>query len=659
MLFRGILTVVLFAVCAFTIGNALLLQIGWKRSFSASYAWGFVFMLAVFQLLAYPMFRIGTSFMLLFWAYSAALAVMFILSFIVTLKNRADRPYLSQIGEIGAGCRKYPFLFIVLIGAICFSLFMSLGFYYSSSDDGYYITRSMESIVQNRLDIGTTLAWQGRECRLPDYKDCSTFVFFIAYLSKLSGIQATILSKTFFLINLLFAHYASVTCAAAAVFEKKENLLQKKAFFMIVYLTLQTLAVKEASAGTWMTGYLWEGKAVLIAVVFPLMLSACITLYRKLETFRYREWITVFVLIIAGIELSIIGVFLPVILYFTFGASILICGGFRQFKRLWKPVLITALPVIIFACLSYYSVVTGTTLLEKGTISASAEASERASLAVLLSSWLSQFRAAADLWQFILYGFGTVYLLFIGSKAQKVLLVLAPAVLLLTFLNPLFSDFVSKYITTPIVYWRLFWLFPVYIIPATVLTDITDRITAGKMQNGLAGILLTIGILSGFEMFRNIDSSASQSVTAFAKNVGKLINVRPELRFNIYNLNPAPMDAAEMIEADWSGDGRPNVLFCFNRPYEMRLYSTEIELASQVRNNYEATNTIPGTDIVEADFISTYSEITDGEYLREVLDIMEVNYVCFNVESAVEDLEGYGFRHIGNTCGIIDIWKLE
>lgn len=674
LIIKGILLVFILSAVFLAAGDLFLRFVGWKRTPASAYAWGFVFVLAVFQLLAYPMFRLGASFRLLFWSFSAVLALILILAIVSIAKHRDLKCYSGTLREFGSGAKKYPFLTLVLVGVVLFCFFMSLGFYYSSSDDGYYITRSMEAITQNRLDVSETMAWQGRVGNgRADVKDCSTFVFFCAFLSYASGIQATILCKTFFLVNLLLAHFAAVLAAADALLEKRENLFRKKSVFMILYMVFQILAVKECSAGTWMTGYLWEGKAVLIAVVFPLLLSSCLTLYRRIDRFAFREWLPVLAVMLAGVELSVIGVFLPVILYFSFGAAILIAGGFRSWKRLWKPVLVTVIPVAIFAGLSYLAVAGGTDLLDRGTISSGAGAVQGSSPAALLDSWMGCFWQAADFWQFVLYAAAAVYALVRGSKAQRVLLVLAPVILLLTFLNPLLSDLVSKYVTTPIVYWRLFWLFPIYLLPAAVLTDVFDRLTEGSLEKGLAGVLLTLCVLGGFELFRYSVTSMEYSVLPFAKNVGKLINVRPELRSNIYNLNPTSLAISEAIETDWAenrqpetADGeetasRPNVLFCFNRPFELRLISNEIALASLVRNNEEAKEPLGDTGMITSEFISAYSRIDDPAFLREGIDILAADYVVFDGSSVLsgEELNSAGLVHVAAIWDMMDIWRVE
>lgn len=422
------------------------------------------------------------------------------------------------------------------------------------------------------------------------------------------------------------------------------------------------LSVKPSSAGTWMTGYLYEGKATMIAVVFPLLLASCANIIAGIEKNTARDWLSILVVLTAGIELSVVGIFLPGILYFCYGIAFLISDKFKSLKRIVVPVLISILPVMIFGILSYISA--NSLFFNLGGLSGnsnavSAAASTNAAAVShfkdVLTAWKNHFLEGIDFWQFVLFILSAVYFLFKGNSVEKTLLFIAPVVLFLTFLNPLFADFVSEKITTPIVYWRLWWLLPVYFAPALAFSDFLDKITEGKPQNALLCITVSLFIIAGFEVFRYSIISPEYTVLPFAENIGRLINIRPELRFNIYNLNPGPLNTAEAIISDWDGSERPRVLMCFNRPFELRQYSTEISIVGDIRNYDEIQGNIPGTDIPMSEFAQSYNEIDDGAFLREMAERLEIDYICFD-KSPADTIEQFGFKHI-LTYGDINIWR--
>ena len=51
LIFKGILLIILFSIVCLMAGDLFLRFTGWKRTLASAYAWGFVFLLAVFQLI--------------------------------------------------------------------------------------------------------------------------------------------------------------------------------------------------------------------------------------------------------------------------------------------------------------------------------------------------------------------------------------------------------------------------------------------------------------------------------------------------------------------------------------------------------------------------------------------------------------------------------
>jgi len=668
MLLRGAVFCILFFIVSTLIGDFFLNIVQWKKSFAGAYVWGVLILFALFQIIAYPLYRIGTTFTLLLVTFSIVLLGILIAAVYYSWKSRSLSFYRNRSLLFLHTVLDHKGMSVLLCCVTLFFLFFCLGFYYSTSDDGQYVTRSLEAIAQNKLAFNERFAWYGwGNDTITDFKDCNTLSFFIACLSVLSGIHSTILNKTFLAFNLVMAHLSAISYVYDVFISDSEKHFTKKTLFFIFYCLFQLLCIKESSAGTWMTGYIWVGKAMLIAIVFPMLLATCGILYQRIDCFKSIEWLSVSIVLIAGICVSIVGIYLPVILYFTFGIAILIGTKFKYCARLWKPVLISSIPVVIFIICSYLGVIQGSSLANNaGLLSAGLEETSRNTESIFnikefvrlsLSSWIVQFWQANDFWQLVLYCLGVIWFLIKGSKIQKTLFVLAPVILLLTFLNPFLINPVSKYITTSIVYWRLFWLLPIYIIPAIAFSEILDILFQGHIEKCLIGIALSLFILAGFEIFRYSVTSAEYSIIPFATNIGKLFNVRPELRFGLYNLNPGPLETAKIIEADWDQEGRPMVLMCFSRPFELRMYSPEIALVAPARDYQNAGSLIEGTEIRKGDFFTTFEKITDGEYLKELLSRLDVDYVCFSQQPIISNLEDYSLDYVGSVYGS-QIWKV-
>ena len=494
MIIKGILFIIIFPLILVLLGDKFLRYVGWNRSLPASFIWGYVLILALFQFIAFPLFRLNSSFSLLFWIITLLIGSSIIWIIIeIVYKQKKSKEFVFKTYKQGIivffrNCRLYPFLAVLLLLCILFCIFMSEGFYYSSSDEGYNIPRALETIAQNSLGINDVLSWRGIYTNdAAPYSNASTYYFFIAWLSCIFGIHTTVLYKTFLLFILIFLHLSAVCTMYNSV--KPNHSFPEKTVFIIFYILFQMLCVKPSSAGTWMTGYLYEGKATMIAIVFPLLLSTCTNIMRTIRNSGInskREWLAVTIVLTAGIELSIVGIFLPVILYFCFGAAFLIGTKFQYFSKIILPAILSTVPVIICGIFVISPALTLFSDSEEIIVNSTTQIiTHHNSILLLFSSWKSHFLEAIDFWQLILFLGGAVYYSFHGSQIEKILFVLSPLVLLLTFLNPFLCGIVSKYITTPIVYWRLWGLLPIYFVPSSAITDIFNRLSEGKIQKTL------------------------------------------------------------------------------------------------------------------------------------------------------------------------------
>ena len=646
MWYRGILFIIFFLASCFFLGDLLLRFLGWKRTLISAPVWGIAIIMATLQLVAYPLYRLGQSYRIFFIIYSILILFLIGLSVFAALQRKDYSCYMYSFDTFLKEVKTFPFLFSAACFLLVFFLIYTFAFYYPTTDDGYYMTRSMEIMNRNSLSVNVRTAWLGwSDEELPDFTDASTFAFLISYISTLSGIHVTILSKSFFAFCLVILHLSAIVVTVDTVTEKKENQAAFICTVLILYLIFQIFSVKASSAGTWMTGYIWNGKSMLPGFIFPMILTSCFTLIRHIDNLKKREWLSITIILLAGMAFSIVGLNLPVILYFTFGIAFLISTKFRYMKKILPGAIISVTPVAVIAIISYLFVITGQNDYYEIGINTAV-------------NWTEQFLEAIDFFQFVLYILSLIYILLRGSSVQKALFVYAPLILLFCFLNPLFIRQICVYITSSLVYWRLWWLLPVYTLPSIVIADVIGKLCKGNLQAGFFCSLISLFVVSGFQLFRYSVTAPEYTVIPFAQNVGRLINVRPEFRYNLYGINPATYNTAKAIEDDWVIAENPRLLMFINRPYEIRQYSPDIIMVPAIRDIQLSDKTIPGTGITEAQFMKTYSEIEDGQLIKDILDYYSVDYICFDGHPAFENPEIYGFHFICNTGGI-DLWRVK
>ena len=124
---------------------------------------GFLVLLAVFQIIAYPMIRLNMSFSLLFWIFTSILLLCVVAAIYILLQATTRKTIIQHVAILKDSILKEIPLLCITIGVLAFVLIISCAFNYETSDDSYYLAKSMEVLAQNRLGISSSLAWSGVE----------------------------------------------------------------------------------------------------------------------------------------------------------------------------------------------------------------------------------------------------------------------------------------------------------------------------------------------------------------------------------------------------------------------------------------------------------------------------------------------------------------
>lgn len=623
MIARNIVLFLFLSIVSIIIGCSFLEYIGWEAKIYSALSWGFTALFALFFIISYPLYMIGSSFSLLFWLFSIAELGLFLWSLSFLVKNNQLTFFRKEIQLYVQNFRQNKLLSILAVCAIVIGLWLTVGYYHATSDDGYYLPRSMEVIRSNSLAVPTAVSWYGEE--IPGYHnltDASVLSSFISYLTYLTGINATILCRSGFAVFSIAVHYSSFLTLADSVLENRNN-YELKSLSVIFYTIFIFFAEKVCSAGVWLSQYIWQGKSLLSALVFPLLFASCSNLIKRINISKTIEWLSVFLVFSAGIGISTVGMFLPVILFFGIGTSFMFATQFRYFRSVWIPALLSMLPVIICAVISYCSIVTTNTFYltigQRNTW-----------------SWKEQFFRAFDIPQLISYMCSVLYYLVKGNKLERILFVYTPTALLLTFINPFFAEFVSSYVTTKEVYWRIFWIIPVYIVPALAFSKLFMFLSSGKPARGIVLIGAFIAVILSFEW------KTYYSIKPNFSDMKSLFHVSYPRRENLYSLSPENVIIAEKIIGDYDGNKRPRLLTAYDSNFEIRQYSSEI------------IEEISWCGLEKADLFNC---ITDGNELLTVVSDCSADYVCFQRPKGVCHPENYGFEFVC-AAGEMELWKV-
>ena len=634
---RIVFFTILLLGLVFLLGDLLLRVIGWKRTIGAAVAWGVAVLLTALQFVAYPLFLLHASFSLFCVLFSVVLAALVFFSLYRLVKDK-ERVYAGQLRSLGRELRAHPVSAAMVLFITAAYFYRVFFYHYPDSDDAYYLARAMEAVAQNALHLDHTFIWTGLPSdALGGVTDASTFEYLKAYFSVLSGIHVSIICRTGLLLVLNLAHFGAILTAADSLDPNGHSRTPTRCLFFALYLIIQMACHLLPCSGVWMTNYLWQGKALLPGLVFPLLLAACAELFERRDCFRNIEWLSALVALTAGAAASIVGIILGPVFYVVMGLSFVIAARFRNFGKIVVCAALAALPILICAVLSYIDVATNTTryLTDLGSLG--------------VADWWGEYSVTAEKPQMFLLALSFLYLLLRGSKLQKVMLILPSAILLISFANPLLIHPVSSYLTTPLVYWRLFWVMPLIFSPAFAGAMFTREVAGEKMEQALLCSLASLGLF--FLLLRPYGGTIPLE-RCFS-------HTNKTMRSNLYELQDSTLVIADTILDDWQGAARPVLLaeeFC---AMEIRQYTVDIALAGAVRDEQKASfhERIPGTQVEAGDVYVHFQQYgAEPEKLHELLAGAGVDYVVFDLYNDWELSEG-GFTQLWRGTGYT-LWKV-
>ena len=451
------LYIFIFIVC-FILGNFVDSS---GNKISVSLVYGFLFNIALLEVLTIPCYLLGASFSILLFTYLffiCVIVIFYVYRHISYIKEFDIKQYFQNI--------KPSVYFLIFLGIILFQIVYSSYMCHTDADDGYYITISNIAVSSDKLELGNLYVYDGMFPSSGKNATVISWEFFIAILSKVFRIHPAILAHSVLPpILILFSYIAVFDVINELVDDKR-----RRDFSMLLYSVCILFAgYSRYSLGCFLLLRIWQGKAVLANIAIPVLLHSCIMVYKA--DYTWKRWIINLLIIISGIGLSVIGTYYMPIAYFTFGLPLVIyvlySKNYQNALLIIKRVVATFIPIIVFAIYvflySMKSIENGSTMNDY----------PLSYIEVFKETFSNSIFGLLYLVSIIIISFEYI----LSKKGKKIdstkdlqesekfrlILVAIPIVLLCTFLNPLLYDFVSTHITGAVVYWRLYWIFPMYL----------------------------------------------------------------------------------------------------------------------------------------------------------------------------------------------------
>ena len=320
MILKGIYMLFWLALVPFFLG---LVTLQWTKNEKADTAScmvvGYLGMLATFEILSLPMILLKLPFHILRYTASAIYVLVAVVA-LVKYHKRAGKILTSMVKNLG----RQPWTIWVAVALIL----VQMGFYVfgmaTDLDDSYYVANAAVTLKTDtmfQVSPYTGLYETTLELRYA----LSSFTIFVAFVSANCGFEAATMAHTVlpvFLVALAYMVYYRMGLFFFGT-ERKENpkTLQKtdskvrSAGLFLCFLSLIhiTSYYSVYTQGTFLLVRIWQGKAVLAAIILPWLFYMAYRL--SAPKADEREWILLFISVIACCHVSSMGVVLaPVML---------------------------------------------------------------------------------------------------------------------------------------------------------------------------------------------------------------------------------------------------------------------------------------------------------------------------------------------------------
>lgn len=320
-----------------------------NRSVGVTYVSGFLILLAAFQLVTVPVIFLDA------WGFDVVVKLFtvmvtlftgfgFIQSFHLWRKEGMvfrkrllfhERSKVEQVQWI---------IMLILIG---FQLFMAVTHASFDGDDAYYVANSL--VTEETGTLYRTSPYTGRSTFLDKRHSLAVFPIWIAYIARMTGIHATILSHTVLPVVLIPLTYVIYYEIGKKLLKDKPETLPTYMIFVNILQIFGNVSIY--SNATFLLMRTWQGKSMLANVVIPVIFMILLWMFEENgqnNKGRMGLWILLAVVNIVAAMMSTASVFLNSFLLAIMGVIM------SMQEKNWKILLkmgICCIPCVIYALL--------------------------------------------------------------------------------------------------------------------------------------------------------------------------------------------------------------------------------------------------------------------------------------------------------------------
>lgn len=278
-----------FFILPFVIGNGILLRCEMESSVLFGYVYGWVVILASFQIFTLPVTFCNGSLTMLTYICSACFFGLFLFALVCGKNGMKDR--MKSMKRRTPVIHLYGILAVVLLVV---QLVVAVLGMHGDADDAYYIGASVTSLSTDTLyqvtpDTGylyDSFPWR---------YVFSALMIFWAYLGKITSVHPLIIAHTIIAPIFILVSYFVWWEVGKYLFKKQEDRWLFFLFLNILNIWGNTSAYTQSS---FLLFRIWQGKAMLPNIILPVILYLLLGIYKNPK--EWKRWIFVFVTVLAG-----------------------------------------------------------------------------------------------------------------------------------------------------------------------------------------------------------------------------------------------------------------------------------------------------------------------------------------------------------------------
>ena len=319
-----LLTVVRTA-CVFSVPLFAGLAIG-ERKLSRAYLYGQVLLWAAFEVMAVPMICFRASFQTLFLCSSAVWLLFLFFGFkrFKTLERVSLKPNL---------------FFVLAFLLILFQVGMYIVGQHLDEDDARWLAEAGDALSKNRMLLHNPATGEYVGTFKGEViKDvASPWSMYVAFLCRLTGLSPAAAAHTVYAPVLLLLSYTVYANIGRQLFKGRTE----QGIFLFTVALIHMFMANEYTQPAFALTRIWQGKAVVAAVMIPLFLLEMLQIEAEDST---RNWLYLLMTGEACCLLSGMGIAIGALMIGIYGLySVFFC---RNLKRLPLWLLSTAVPVM-------------------------------------------------------------------------------------------------------------------------------------------------------------------------------------------------------------------------------------------------------------------------------------------------------------------------